>query len=311
MTRLWRKLAFWRRPRCSGDLVVSYVDGGEYFGYHEEAIRRALHPALVTFERRASRPDVLVGSVFGRTYRLAPSRVPRLLFVGEPGAHAKRTSDYDLVVHTVRGYGDHVHIPFYVSSFGERRHHRPADLVKTADRVREALPSKSRFCAFLYRNRYARREELFDLLAEVHPVDALGRARSADGRGRDDRNVHTPDITYNDLAVEAYRPYKFVICGENSLLPGYVTEKIVSAMLAYAIPIYLGAPDIGEHFNPRSFLDAGRMSPEEVLAAVRRLDSDDDAYAAMLAEPWLHGNVLPAIFQPNEELIARLRGLFR
>ena len=311
LSRFWTTVARWRgRRRREGALVVSFVDGGELFAWHEREIRMALEPARVTFARRAEHPDLLVGSLFGQFHRRVSRIVPRILFVGEPGRARKWTRHYDLVVHTVRGYGDHVHVPFYVTSFGERRRHRPEELIKTPPRVAEAAASKSRFCAFLYFNSHAKREALFDLISTIRPVDAIGRARSADGIGRGDRKVNTAEVTYNDLAVEAYAPYRFVICAENNALPGYVTEKIVSAMLAGAIPIYLGAPDIAEHFNPASFLDAGRMSAEELLAAVRHLDADPAAYAAMLAEPWFPGNRLPSVFEPNQELIGRLRGLF-
>lgn len=115
----------------------------------------------------------------------------------------------------------------------------------------------------------------------------MGRAKSGDERAAIDRFVYTPDVT-----AQKYAPFKFDIAGENGRRPGYVTEKIAYAMLAHAIPIYLGAPDISEHFKPGSFIDAGAMSPEAVLEEVRRLDADDEAYRAMLMRPWLRGDAL-------------------
>ena len=45
---------------------------------------------------------------------------------------------------------------------------------------------------------------------------------------------------YLDELVEWYSPYRFALVFENKDWPGYVTEKIVSAFLAGAIPIYWG-----------------------------------------------------------------------
>jgi len=49
--------------------------------------------------------------------------------------------------------------------------------------------------------------------------------------------------------------YKFVFCAENTIYPGYVTEKIIDCFMAGAIPIYIGASDI-ENFIPKNlFID--------------------------------------------------------
>lgn len=54
---------------------------------------------------------------------------------------------------------------------------------------------------------------------------------------------------------EILRKYKFVFAYENSIFPGYVTEKIFDVFFAGAVPIYLGAPDI-EFFVPKEcFID--------------------------------------------------------
>jgi hypothetical protein len=302
LAKLWNR----RRPR-GVDAVVGWVDGGDLFRWHEPAIRRAFEPRTVAFVRNAWRPDLVVGSLFGRSYRRVARRVPRVLFVGEPVEQPARAGDFDLVVSTVRSSGS-LYVPFYVSSFGERRRHTPADLVKRPELVARALAGKSKFCAFLYRKPAAMREELYDVVSSIAPVDALGRARNS-SEGRGDRDVYTADLTYHDLAVDAYQPYRFVICGENTRAPGYITEKIVNAMLAYAIPIYVGATEIEEHFNPRSFLNANRLSHAELVAEIRRLSGDPDAYAAMLAEPWFPENRLPEIFSDDHELTERIRAL--
>ncbi len=51
------------------------------------------------------------------------------------------------------------------------------------------------------------------------------------------------------------RQYKFAICYENAVLPGYITEKIFDGMFAGCIPIYLGAPDVTDYIPKEAFID--------------------------------------------------------
>jgi hypothetical protein len=64
-------------------------------------------------------------------------------------------------------------------------------------------------------------------------------------------------------------------------------------MLAHAIPIYWGPPDVGHAFNLASIVDARALSEDELVAEVRRLDEDDTAYKLKLMEPWFPGDVAP------------------
>lgn len=49
--------------------------------------------------------------------------------------------------------------------------------------------------------------------------------------------------------------YKFTLCFENAIFPGYVTEKIFDAIFAGSVPIYYGAPDIKKYVPAEAFID--------------------------------------------------------
>ena len=68
--------------------------------------------------------------------------------------------------------------------------------------------------------------------------------------------------------MELYRQYKFVIAFENSRANDYVTEKFYDPLLAGAVPIYLGAPNI-ETFAPgeNCSVDIRNFSSPKELAA--------------------------------------------
>lgn len=49
--------------------------------------------------------------------------------------------------------------------------------------------------------------------------------------------------------------YKFAICFENSVLKGWITEKIFDCFFAGTVPVYWGAPDIQDHIPADCFID--------------------------------------------------------
>ena len=55
--------------------------------------------------------------------------------------------------------------------------------------------------------------------------------------------------------LETLRNFRFAICFENCVFPGYVTEKIFDCFLAGCIPVYWGAPDISDFVPPSTFID--------------------------------------------------------
>ena len=106
--------------------------------------------------------------------------------------------------------------------------------------------------------------------------------------------LHTRDAGANALAADysnwgdvfpmkrrLLAGYKFVLVLENSVDEDYVTEKIMHAWEAGAVPLYLGAPNIAEFaLGPRSFVDLRGMTHAQVAALVATLDADPGALAA-------------------------------
>ena len=242
-----------------------------------------------------------------------------------------------------------LYMPVVSVSFSERHAHTPAALLATERdggksseggesrelRALSVLATKQRFAAYLFSRcdgpGRGRREALFDVLAAAAAeeslgttpppsgrVDALGACRGG-GRARDERKLasrfdSTSPGGFHDGAVALLAPYKFAVAFEHSpRAPGYVTEKLVNAMLAGALPIYDGPPAAARWFNPASFVDCS----EHALLRERSkesggLDGDDEgsddvegwlvrrcvqkvmavhrnhsAYVEMVSQPWL------------------------
>ncbi|KAF4705996.1 Alpha (1,3) fucosyltransferase [Perkinsus olseni] len=157
-------------------------------------------------------------------------------------------------------FGDRFfYAPFASTSFAQRQTHSVEILVNGS-----RLPlwrSKTKFAAYMSHNcGSAAREEFYNALAEAAApygleVAALSRCNGS-GVPRDlGRRAERYGSNFYDDAVEIYTPYKFVIAMENRMVPGYVTEKIVNAFLAGAIPIYYGDSAVDSLFNRESFID--------------------------------------------------------
>ena len=93
-------------------------------------------------------------------------------------------------------------------------------------------------------------------------------------------------IPFKSAALSKYR---FHIAIENDIQPFYFTEKIMDCFAAMTIPIYLGAPRIGDFFNSDGILFLSEKTPlEKILAQcteeeyIRRLPAVQDNYRRCL-----------------------------
>lgn len=81
--------------------------------------------------------------------------------------------------------------------------------------------------------------------------------------------------------------FRFTFALENTIAPGWVTEKLFQSLLAGSVPIYAGAPDVGALLPaPESAVVVRPSEPDSVdaaIARVRELMAHDRAYDAMLA----------------------------
>jgi len=79
--------------------------------------------------------------------------------------------------------------------------------------------------------------------------------------------------------------YKFMLCFENDLFPGYVTEKPLDAWLSGCIPLWYGIDSVGL-LNQSSLLNAAAFdSLEAFVDAVGELNLDGNRLTQMGSEP--------------------------
>jgi len=104
--------------------------------------------------------------------------------------------------------------------------------------------------------------------AVVERVQAEGLLVDIIGRG------YKPFVHKSD----GLAPYRYSVIIENVCEPSYFSEKLIDCLLCATVPIYWGAPDIGDFFDTRGMiLCEGR---DDIATALTRLSEAD--YAARL-----------------------------
>lgn len=134
------------------------------------------------------------------------------------------------------------------------------------------------------------RLQLHDARFDLLQVLGLHDQVDVFGRGWDDTGNMPPYLASNLATIrsvfkgscddkhELLSRYKFTIAYENTAYPGYVTEKVIDAMVAGSVPVYLGAPDIAEQLPAEAFIDARAFnSPEELTARLEQMTETEAA----------------------------------
>lgn len=147
-------------------------------------------------------------------------------------------------------------------------------------RTQEVMSQKRKFCAFLNSNlRAQERIDFFDQLSAYRPVDGGGKVRNTIGYLVDDK-------------MDFMRQYKFSIAFENSVSPGYTTEKLMHALVADTIPIYWGNPLAHRDFNSKAFINChDYASFGDVVEVVKAIDQNDDLYQEYLSQPFFKDGI--------------------
>lgn len=133
-----------------------------------------------------------------------------------------------------------------------------------------------------------KRDEMYDLLvarSQDRPCHAFGKKCGSHPETKIDGSampasweMHFPSI---------YKDYRFALVFENSRYHGYVTEKLLAALVAGCIPIYLGAPNVGDYFNKKAFIDVGDFPSLEACAEYAT-NLSDEQIDSMLREPYMN-----------------------
>jgi hypothetical protein len=256
-------------------------------------------------------PEVVFYSVFSPQFqpyadaraihpvaRLQPGNYLRVFFTGENFEPDMGACEFAISFSALVSHPNHLRLPLWVYEnkgwgFGPER------LVKPVDTDWERVAAeKTKFCNFVYLHEVAFRDAIFRVLSAYKRVDAAGRHLN---------NMGGVGVPYAPSRVagkiEFFRHYKFTLAIENTIWPGYTTEKLVDPMFAGSIPIYVGDPLAKLSFDPASYIDFSSFpSLSQMLDHVCSVDNDRALYLKMLAAPFYRGNAVPDYARENNIL---------
>jgi hypothetical protein len=141
------------------------------------------------------------------------------------------------------------------------------------------LPSaadKELFCCFVASNMEPYRMLAAERLAEVGRVDVFGLVTGK---------------PYQDSKLELLSRYRFNLCFENSIFPGWYTEKALHAWVGGCIPLYYSDNWFVLDFNPRALINRINFRTlDEFVSHVASVNASRAVMTELYQQPLLVGN---------------------
>lgn len=133
---------------------------------------------------------------------------------------------------------------------------------------------KHGFCSIVYGKQLASRRRAIADLSGCGVVDVFGKA-----------NPEAPIGDGELIKLQTLARYRFSLCHENSIAPGYHTEKLLHGKVSGGIPIYYGHESFALDFNPSCCIHVNMMTTEALLERVREIDSSPSLYQSIVNQP--------------------------
>lgn len=223
--------------------------------------------------------DVIFYTCFGRSHKNY-THCKKIFFTGE-----NIRPNYNECTHSISFDFDtydsrNIRIPlwylyidwFNVGSYGNPNWLVPINCLTNKNEF--TTKEKTKFCATVFSSPYNERFNMIQKLNEYKLVDCFGK-------------VHPNRLPEGEKAkLDVISAYKFCICFENTLYPGYYTEKLLHAKVAGTIPIYYSDLRYSEDFNSNCCINANAFSDlNEVRDYIKEIDNDDSLYHNILNQP--------------------------
>lgn len=261
------------------ELKLGVINGGNYFEKFIKIYFSRKYNTIINSSTNLKECDVIVSSYFGNeSIDNFKYSMYKIFVSAEHISIEKLNKNYDLILGNINVDENHhginyIYYPYYAMSIFEQLKYKGLEILDK---------KKTKFCAFMYRMCFPHREQFYNELSKYKEVSALGKCCSNKTCNADknyDRMVYTDNMTYQDLAIEKYSDYKFVLSMENENVKGYITEKFIIPVKAGCIPVYWGTEDILDHFSEDSFIYINKFaSIAECIEHIKKVDNNDELY---------------------------------
>jgi len=263
---------FWQYPKA--------FDPNNNFLTH--LIKSSFFGAEVTTPDKA---DVIIYTIFGNEHKKYDCK--KIFFSGENKRPNYNECDYSITFDVDDYDGRNIRIPlwlYYIDWFGVETYDNPEYLLPLNYIYGENefnTKVKTKFCSAVYSNPIGLRNEFVNKLNIYNKVDCFGKVSGFN---------FLPDG--EKFKMDLISDYKFNVCFENSIYPGYYTEKLLHAKVAGCVPIYYSDSDMDMDFNPKCCINLNDFeSIDHLIEYIIEVDSDEELYKSILNEPLFNNNI--------------------
>lgn len=268
-------------------MKVGFSDFWSEFNYSENFFLDLLRSSfenieLVTLDQN---PEVLFYSAFGEDHqRFNNKQIKKIWYTGENLRPNYNECNYSISFDIDSYEGKNYRFPVWMLEIdwfdkGEKSEdYVNPNLLHSLETLKTNIFYKTRkdkFCSFVFGNPAAYRYESIDLFSRQYKkIDCYGYFFDKQVRGQRQK-------------MNTICNYKFNLCYENSLYPGYHTEKLFQAKIAGCIPIYWGDPtSIYHDFNPNCCVNLIDFDNniQNMIDHIKRIDSNKKLYQSYIEE---------------------------
>lgn len=229
--------------------------------------------------------DVMFFSAFGMENTLYKD-CKKIFFTGENQRPNFKKCDYALTFDFDDYGGKNFRLPLwylYIDWFNVKTYDNPQWLIPESYLYGEnefIKKPKNKFCSIVFGKLVESRLNAIQKISEYKKVDVFGKANL---------EYHLPDGEKHKL--DLISNYKFSLCYENSVTPGYHTEKLLHGKIAGNIPIYYGDETVCKDFNKKCFINTVNMPDEEVFETIKQIDTNKELYDRINSEPLFENKI--------------------
>lgn len=228
---------------------------------------RSQHDVNVLGPDSSDKPDILFYSRCGRPKHFEYDCL-KIYYTGENDVPDFNECDYAISFYDIDINGRSLRYPLYMM-YEYNLCLNPKSLTDS-----EALDRG--FCSLLMRNHTncdPMRLKIIDAVESYKPITYGGPFRNNIGGNVVEK---LPFIS----------KFRFNLALENTIVEGYVTEKLLEALAARTVPIYWGSDAAARDFNPNAFINVNDYdSIDSLIRNLASIDSDNSRYLSYLRAP--------------------------
>lgn len=227
--------------------------------------------------------DILIYSCFGTHHHHADrKKVKKIFYTGENKRPNYSECDYSFTFDFDDYGGKNIRIPLWLMQidwFNKKNYGNPQFVIPQSELRSNVFSKKpkTKFCSIVFNSLIPNRVEILEKLSKYKKIDCYGVPFG--------NHFYGEDVKYRIIS-----DYKFNICFENSLFPGYYTEKLIHAKTAGCLPLYSADKNCEKDFNSESFLNLSNFkNMDAFIEKIIELDNDEKEYTNIASKYLFEG----------------------